>query len=174
MMFFHRYILLSLVAAFPPNTASAEDDISLRLTTALYFDCAVPTGSADLQPVSFDVSYLVYADGKNSPQINFYDPSERFITGRGWAPENIYPLTQHSSNGTLFVATIEHEQGKQPNVQFTATLKSDPEAGEEASLVLTKFNRSAEDIVTAETFSGNCVRITGAPAYYRFANGEEQ
>src|SRR3954466_16248133 len=96
-----RAASLCIAALASPESLSAQQQEQLRLTSVLYYDCAVSSETDPAKHFQLGVSYLVYADD-TSYQVNFQDPAQVLFNPPGWAPKGEFALARRTTDGRLF------------------------------------------------------------------------
>jgi hypothetical protein len=162
---------ISLLAlAFPIHAGIAQEQ-TLRLKEALYFDCVVSPADASDPTVDFDVSYLVYSDRPNLPQVNFRDPHKIVVSETGWAKPDSFVLSQRVSDGSLFLWAGQQVSGSPPKISASIALEMAAGAVNEARVLVRTFEATSNDSVSSVVHAGSCTQTSGEEAYYRFSRG---
>lgn len=163
--------MFALAAMAIPQTAWAQGQETLRLSKALYFDCAISATKDPAKLVDFDVSYVVYADQPGRPQVNFLDPTKVFFQQTGWAAEGRFALSRLTSDGRLFVWLGQFREPGLPQIDQTIELTPDSAQAEQAGISVRHFTENDNGIVLPREFAGVCQTLTGKGAWDRFQEG---
>ena len=168
----HYFMMISLCAlAAPWQVAMAQQEEAMRLKQALYFDCALSPEGGTEAVADFDVSYLVYSDRPNMPQINFRDPQKIVVNQTGWAARGQFVLSRQTSDGSLFLWAGQQQSGGLPQIEASIELVSAAESADESFISLRSFKAVGDEAASASVYSGKCKRLSGEDAYYRFSKG---
>jgi hypothetical protein len=153
--------------ALVSTNALAQQPQTFTLSKGLYFDCTVAPISDRSKSFELDLSYFVYRDRPDRPQVNFYDPTNLLQEPTGWAPKGHFVLSRLTSDGRLFV-WFGQSPAALPTI--TAVAEVDPVSGDgqKATLTLIHFNDAVDSTVTTETVVGHCQTLSGKEAWDRF------
>lgn len=163
-------LFLAALANAPVEWPKEQE--TLRLKTALYFDCDVAPQGDPAKLFSLDVSFLVYAEN-DAYQVNFRDPSRILFKNTGWAPKEQFSLARLTADGRLFVWNGVTKKGASTTIEKTVEITPSSSGGAQSRLVLVRFTSEASGGSTAETFTGNCTSLSGKAALEKYQSGEE-
>jgi hypothetical protein len=166
-----RAASLCIAALAIPESLSAQQQEQLKLTTVLYYDCAVSSETESAKHFQLGVSYLVYADDP-SYQVNFHDPARVLFNRPGWAPKGEFALARRTTDGRLFAWLGKSTEGRSfPQIETTLELTPAKNAGGKATLELIRFVGDNSGISRIESYAGECDALSGKAAWERYQNG---